>query len=78
MPPPTITKLKSMGVRQFNVTCARPDCRHSSKVTFEETGLPDNLHFPDVAMVRRFTCIKCGGRDVRIMPDWTTHRAVGV
>ena len=78
MPPPTIAKRKSMGIRQFNLTCARRDSRRSFKVTLEETGWPENLPFPDIAMVRRFTCIKCGGRDVQLVPDRTTHRAAGV
>ena len=75
MPPPTIAKLKSMGVRRFSVTCSKFDCRHSANVDFAQAGLPDNLYFPDIAMVRRVTCAKCGGRDVGLMPDWTTHRA---
>jgi len=64
--PPTIAKLKNMGVLRFAVTCARANCRHSSKVTFEQAGLPENLHFTDIALVRRFTCVKCGGREVAI------------
>jgi hypothetical protein len=77
MPPPTIGKLKAMGVRQFAVTCARPGCRHSSKVTFKQAGLPDEMYFPDIAYVRRFTCTACGAREVAVTPDWTTHRAAG-
>ena len=78
MPPPTIANLKDMGVRHFSVTCRRADCRHSSKFAFEEAGLPDILYFPDIAMVRRFTCIKCGGREVQITPDWSSRRPAGL
>ena len=66
-----------MAVRRFTVTCSKADCQHSAKIDFTQAGFPDEMFFPDIAFVRRFACVKCGGREVSIMPDWTTHQASG-
>ena len=76
MPPPTIAKLKSIGVNRFTGTCSQFNCRHSARIDFAQAGFSDELLFPEIAFMRRFTCNKCGGREVGITPDWTTHRAV--
>ena len=77
MPPPTIAKLKTMNVRRFMVICSKFHCQHSAKIDFAQASIPDEMFFPDIAFVRRFTCNKCGGREISIIPDWTTHKAAG-
>lgn len=78
MPPPTIAKLKSMGVTQFRVTCAKAFCLHSGHVTFALAGIRDGAPFPSITERRSFVCTRCGSRAVNIMPDWSTHNASGV
>jgi hypothetical protein len=77
MSPPTIAKLKSMGVDAFRVTCVHGFCFHSAFVNFETAGVPDQAPFPSSTERRRFVCTRCGGRAVSVMPDWRNHIACG-
>jgi hypothetical protein len=78
MPPPSIAKLKSMGVDAFRVTCSHGSCFHSAFVTFTTARVDDQAQFPSIIERRRFVCTRCGGRAVSIMPDWSGHSASGV
>jgi hypothetical protein len=78
MPPPTIAKLKSMGLSGFRVTCDLMTCRHSASLAFEAAGVDDSAAFPSISERRRFVCSRCGGRAISIMPDWRGHKASGI
>jgi hypothetical protein len=54
MQPPSIAKLKSMGVDAFRVTCSHGLCFHSAFVTFATAGLEDQAPFPSITECRRF------------------------
>jgi hypothetical protein len=76
MPPPTIARLKSMGITAFTTTCSA--CRHSGKITFQAALVDDAELFPSIVERRRFVCTKCGSHDVSVMPDWSGHKATGL
>jgi hypothetical protein len=78
MQPPSIAKLKSMGVNAFRVTCSYGFCFHSAFGTFASAGIDDQAPFPSITERGRFVCSRCGGRAVSIMPDWRGHDASGV
>jgi DNA-directed RNA polymerase subunit RPC12/RpoP len=75
MPPPSIAHLKGHGLEGVFVTCA--GCSHLASIPFEKLDLPDGTSFPDIARLRKFRCVDCGGRRVTIMPDWRKHKAAG-
>jgi hypothetical protein len=77
MPPPTIARLKSMGLTGFRVTCDLMTCRHSASLAFETAAIDDGAEFPSIDK-RRFVCSACGGRAVHIVPDWRGHTASGI
>ena len=78
MTPPTIAQLKAQGVTGFGVTCNSRPCFHSAYLTFDVAGVADGEEFPSITARRRFVCSACGGRSVRVMPDWRMHRAEGI
>ena len=74
--PPTIARLKTMGVAGVDVTCR--DCRRSAAVVFNTIALPDETFFPDIAKRRRFRCAGCGFRQAILTPDWRGMKASGM
>ena len=60
-----------MGVTALLATCAFPDCWHTGVVRFDAAGVDDQTPFPSIVSRARFVCTRCGGRSVRIMPDWS-------
>jgi hypothetical protein len=76
-PPPTIGKLKSMGLAGVWVSCTRAGCQRSVAPGFDQLGLPDDLLFPEIPARRRFICSGCGAKTVSVTPDWREYRALG-
>jgi len=74
--PPTIAKLKQMGLTGVLPLCR--DCKHSGAVAFETLALPDDTPFPTISRHRRFRCLACGSRDCEVTPDWANYRASGM
>jgi hypothetical protein len=60
MQPPSIAKLKSMGVNAFRVTASHGLCFHSAFVTFVAAGVDDQAPFPSITERRRFVYTHCG------------------
>ena len=67
---PTIGHLKSRGVTGARIFCGSNWCGHMIVIAFDDLGLSDQTPFPTIKTHRRWTCKRCSGRDVSIMPDW--------
>jgi hypothetical protein len=48
MTPPTIARLRSMGVAAFRVACDQMARRHSAFVAFMTAGVDDSAEFPSI------------------------------
>ncbi len=68
--PPTIGYLKEQGVVSARVFCASIFCGHMVVVGFDDIGLPDDTPFPAIQNRRQWTCQRCRGREVSVMPHW--------
>jgi hypothetical protein len=66
-----------MGLTGLTVTCSGAECQHSTDMRFDDLGLADDVAFPEIKKLKRFTCPVCGSGRVTAMPDWTGHRAKG-
>ena len=73
--PPTIARLKAMGVEGVYVLCR--DCRRSEPVSFDVVALPDETLFPNIVKLRRFRCERCGSTNAVVTPDWRGMNAPG-
>jgi len=73
--PPTIAKLRAMGVAGAYVTCR--GCQRSKPVAFDLLKLPPETFFPDIVKLRRFACRDCGSRIAVLTPDWRGMRTPG-
>ncbi len=73
--PPTIDKLRSMGVEGAYITCR--GFQRSKPIPFDVMALPDETFFPDIAKLRRFKCEGCGSRMAVVTPDWRGMKAPG-
>jgi len=73
--PPTIARLKAMGVQGIFATCR--DCQRSESVPFDVIALPDETLFPTIAKLRRFRCGGCSCRLAVVTPDWRGMKAPG-
>jgi hypothetical protein len=69
--------MQNQGVRAVRVFCIDRQCGHGGVVSFDALGVADDVRFPDLVRVRRFTCTACGGSKVSLMPDWPPYRARG-
>ena len=76
--PPTIGKLRAMGLEGMWVHCARAGCGHSAALAFDRLGLPDDVPFPEISPRRRFTCSGCGAVASAVTPDWREYHASGM
>ena len=74
--PPTIGFLKSQSVTATRVFCASIYCGRMVVVGFDDLGLPDETPFPSIKARRRWTCQRCGDREVSVMPNWRDPSAV--
>ena len=74
--PPTIAKLKSMGVAGIDVACR--DCLRSTSLPFDLIALLDETLFPDIVKLRRFRCEGCGSKRAVVTPDWRGMKAPGM
>ncbi len=74
--PPTIAKLKSMGLEGVEVMCR--DCRRSTALPFNVIALPDETLFPYIVKLRRFRCEGCGSHKAVVTPDWRGMNARGM
>ena len=74
--PPTIARLKAMGVEGIDVTCR--DCRRSASLPFDVIALPDETLFPHIAKLRRFRCEGCCSKWAVVTPDWRRMDAPGM
>ena len=45
-------------------------------MAFDDLGLPDVMPFPSIKTRRRWTCQRCGNREVSVMPNWRDPREV--
>ncbi len=73
--PPTIARLKAMGVEGVDVLCR--ECRRSTALTFDVIALRDETLFPDIVKLRRFRCEGCGSRQAIVVPAWRGMKAPG-
>ena len=76
-PLPTVGETRAQGIGAFSVTCGNPVCQHSIYTTFDAVAIADDVAFVSIPRYRRFVCVRCGGREVRVMPDWRQHLARG-
>lgn len=67
---PTIGHLREQGLTATRVFCASIWCGHMVLVAFDDLGLSDRTPFPEIKMHRGWSCERCGGRKVSVMPDW--------
>ena len=56
--PPTIARLKAMGVAGVFAFCR--NCKRSEPVPFDVVALPDETLFSNISKLRRFRCEGCG------------------
>ena len=74
-PPATIASLQANGVKGVEIRCASLGCYQRKVVSFDALSLPDTTPFPSIATAKPWVCSVCGGRAVRLMPDWPDPRA---
>jgi hypothetical protein len=67
-PTKTIGDARAGGETRFTIHCEATGCHHRAEMSFDELGLPDDVIFVDIPRVKRFTCSKCGRRNVKVMP----------
>ena len=51
------------------VFCANIYCGHMVVFGFDDLGLSDQTPFPAIKAHRRWTCQRCGNREVSVMPN---------
>ena len=78
LPPPTIARLREMGVEGVFAVCGNADCRHSAPISFDVLGVQDDVFFPEIIRRRKFVCSQCGGRVASLTPDWRGLKASGM
>ena len=59
--------MRQNGVRSLSVDCL--DCHNGATVNVDDQ--PGHLAVPSFA--RRMNCSKCGSKNVRVMPAWSTR-----
>ncbi len=74
--PPTIGFLKGQGITATRVFCASIYCGRMVVVDFDDLGLPNHTPFSEIRNRRRWTCQRCGNREVSVMPNWRDPSAV--
>ena len=74
--PPTIAHLRGQGLKGARVFCGSIYCGRMIVIPFEDIGLSDSTPFPAIKTHRRWTCQRCGSREVSVMPDWRDPREI--
>lgn len=67
---PTIGHLRGQGLTTARVFCASIWCGHMILVPFDDLELSDRTPFPEIKTHRRWSCERCGGRKMSVIPDW--------
>lgn len=75
-PPPTIASLRRQGVISARISYKEEHCGRAVTVAFDKIDLPEDTPFPQIARLRKWVCVKCGSRNVFVMPDWRDPRKV--
>jgi hypothetical protein len=65
--PATLANIREQGITRVEATCQSSRCGH--RATIDASPFPDDMPVPDVGL--RLRCVKCGGRNVHTMADWT-------
>jgi hypothetical protein len=62
------TRPRTGGETKLTVHCFGHNCHHQAVKTFEELKLWNHMIFVDVPKQGRLVCLKCGSRNVKVMP----------
>jgi hypothetical protein len=71
--PMTLANMRENGVTRVTASCMRTGCGHEA--TVDVSHLPPETFVPDVAL--RLRCSRCGGREIKTIPDWSTAKRLG-
>ena len=64
--PPTLSKMRQLGVHELNVLCLNPGCRYA--LTFSADDYADET---ELSWFRpRMICAKCGCSRIDVRPNW--------
>ena len=62
----TLAKMRGLGVRNLNVLCLNPACRH--EITFSADDYASEI---EMSWFRsRMICARCGDRRLDVRPNW--------
>lgn len=69
-PPHRPSSSPEQGVIATGVFWASIYCGPMVVIAFDDLGLPDHTHFPEIRTRRRQRRQRCGGRELSVTPNW--------